>query len=99
VLTLRAEGVLFLYGPYRRSRSTHRSDVFDASLRACNPEWGACAMWKLWLTLLRAMGLLEQVVEMPANNLSLAFRRSSLSNGEGNRQQIRGRRLVEGAGP
>src|SRR5262245_29443200 len=35
-------GVLFLYGPYRRSgrHTAPSNEAFDASLRANNPEWG-----------------------------------------------------------
>jgi len=68
---------LYLYGPYRRpGRELEPSNAaFDADLQRRDPRWGlrdldtvtACA---------GANGLeLEQVVEMPANNLSVVFRK------------------------
>lgn len=68
---------LFLYGPYRRpGRELEPSNAaFDADLKRRDPRWGlrdldamtACA---------GANGLmLEQVIEMPANNLSVIFRK------------------------
>ena len=70
------EGVLFLYGPYRRG-GRHTSDsnaAFDANLRARDPRWG---IRDLEAVTAEAEGhglCLERVVEMPANNLSLAWR-------------------------
>lgn len=68
---------LYLYGPYcRPGRALEPSNAaFDADLKRRDPRWGlreldavaACA---------EANGLaLERVVEMPANNLSVIFRR------------------------
>ncbi|MBV1690992.1 DUF938 domain-containing protein [Novosphingobium sp. G106] len=68
---------LYLYGPYRRpDRELEPSNAaFDADLKRRDPRWGlrdldavtACA---------EANGLaLEQVIEMPANNLSVLFRK------------------------
>lgn len=70
-------GLLYMYGPYIRDDvPTAESNLaFDASLRRRNPAWGirdladvaACAA---------ANGLdLARTVEMPANNLSVLFRR------------------------
>jgi tRNA A58 N-methylase Trm61 len=70
---------LVLYGPFRRDgRHTARSnEAFDAELRRRDPSWGirdiaevtACAS---------AHGLgLDEIVDMPANNLTLVFRRGS----------------------
>jgi SAM-dependent methyltransferase len=69
--------VLYLYGPYRRAgRQLEPSNAaFDADLRLRDERWGlrqldevaACAA---------ANGLaLDEVVEMPANNLSVVFRK------------------------
>ena len=72
-------GVLFLYGPYRRY-GTHTSpsnEAFDAQLRQKNSEWGVRDLESLE-QFGQSVGLsLDEVVEMPANNLSLIFRRTS----------------------
>jgi hypothetical protein len=70
-------GVLYLYGPFRRGGAhTARSNaVFDADLRARNPDWGVRALEDVAALAARA-GFSEPEVEaMPANNLSLIFRR------------------------
>jgi SAM-dependent methyltransferase len=72
------EGVLYLYGPYRRGgRHTAPSNAaFDASLRASNPDWGLRDL-EAMAELAEAHGLaLSEVVDMPANNLSLVFTRT-----------------------
>lgn len=71
-------GVLFLYGPFfRAGRETAPSNLaFDRSLRTRDPAWGLRDTADLE-TLGRARGLaLDELVEMPANNLSLVFRRA-----------------------
>jgi SAM-dependent methyltransferase len=75
--TLTAGGVLVLYGPYRRhGRHTAPSnEAFDAALRARNPEWGLRDLEEV-TRLAEGNGLaLEEVVEMPANNFTLVFRK------------------------
>jgi len=72
------DGRLYMYGPFmREGRHTAPSNAaFDASLRRQNPEWGVRDMDDL-VGLARASGLaLIDVVEMPANNLTLSFARS-----------------------
>jgi hypothetical protein len=80
---LRGDGVLFLYGPYRRygAHTAPSNEVFDASLRARNPEWGVRDVEAVADVAASHGFAPEQVVEMPANNLSVIFRRSSLSKG------------------
>lgn len=70
-------GILFLYGPYRvADRPTAASnEAFDEALRARNPQWGL-----RWLhdvqTEAESNGFgLDRVVDMPANNLSVVFRK------------------------
>jgi len=70
-------GLLYLYGPYLRDGvDTAPSNLaFDANLKAQNPEWGLRDLGAV-VDLAANHGLhLEQVIEMPANNLSLIFRR------------------------
>jgi SAM-dependent methyltransferase len=69
--------VLYLYGPYKEngSHTAPSNAAFDESLRARNPEWGVRDVSALD-DLARAHGLvLMERVPMPANNLSLIFRR------------------------
>jgi cyclopropane fatty-acyl-phospholipid synthase-like methyltransferase len=72
---LREGGVLFTYGPYMRDgRHTAPSNqAFDASLKARDPRWGVRDVADV-TSAARAQGLiLRELVEMPANNLSLVF--------------------------
>ncbi|KVD05588.1 SAM-dependent methyltransferase [Burkholderia ubonensis] len=74
---LRPGGVLVLYGPYRREgRHTAPSNAaFDAQLRSRDPSWGVRDLETVVaLGLDRRLDCIE-VVEMPANNLSVVFRR------------------------
>jgi len=74
---LRAGGILFLYGPYRvGGRHTAPSNQeFDGWLKAQNREWGIRDLADVTV-LARHHGLnLAETVAMPANNLSVVFRR------------------------
>lgn len=74
---LPTDGLLILYGPYRRdgAHTAPSNADFDASLRARNPEWGVRDIADV-TALAQANGLtLTNIVEMPANNLVLAFKR------------------------
>jgi SAM-dependent methyltransferase len=67
---------LVLYGPYLRDGvETAPSNLdFDASLKARNPEWG---LRRLEDVTAAAKGFtLAQVIPMPANNLTVVFRRA-----------------------
>jgi SAM-dependent methyltransferase len=70
-------GVLYLYGPYKRA-GTHTAPSnaeFDLGLRARNPEWGVRDLEAV-AELATVAGFSAPAVEaMPANNLSLVFRR------------------------
>ncbi|HEY4547747.1 MAG TPA: DUF938 domain-containing protein [Pedomonas sp.] len=71
-------GVLYLYGPYKRGgQHTAPSNAdFDASLKARNPEWGVRNLEDVE-SLAGTHGFEPvKVVEMPANNLSVVFRRA-----------------------
>jgi hypothetical protein len=74
---LRADGRLFLYGPFKRAgkHTAVSNAVFDSSLREGNPEWGVRDIEALQ-ELAAAAGLaLVDIAEMPANNLMLVFER------------------------
>jgi SAM-dependent methyltransferase len=75
--TLRPDGRLFLYGPFKRDgkHTAISNAVFDTSLRDNNPEWGVRDTADLE-NLAASSGLaLIEIVEMPANNLILVFGR------------------------
>jgi len=70
-------GVLYLYGAYKRGgRHTAPSNAaFDASLRGQHPDWGVRDLETVTAEADRAGFALDEVVEMPANNVSVIFRR------------------------
>ena len=70
-------GLLYLYGPYFRDgvETAPSNLAFDASLRARDPQWGLRRVEDV-AAAASVEGLrFERLVEMPANNLSLLFRR------------------------
>ena len=74
---LHERGRLILYGPFmREGRHTAPSNAaFDAQLQSRDPRWGLRNLEAV-VTAAQAHGLpLERVVEMPANNLTVLFRR------------------------
>lgn len=74
---LASGALLYLYGPFRRpDRPLEPGNAaFDESLRRRNPEWGLRDLGAV-AALAEANGFAApEIVEMPANNLSLIFRR------------------------
>jgi hypothetical protein len=70
-------GMLFLYGPFKQGgKHTATSNAeFDASLRAQDARWGLRDLEAV-TEIARAAGFAVPMVEaMPANNLSVIFRR------------------------
>lgn len=74
---LDAAGPLVLYGPYRRDgrHTAPSNDVFDANLKARNAEWGVRDLGEVEAEAGKYGLALDEVVEMPANNLTVVFRR------------------------
>jgi hypothetical protein len=75
---LPAGAPLYLYGPYRRHglHTAPSNAAFDESLRARDPEWGVRDLEEV-AALAAEHGLaLQRSVAMPANNLSVIFRRN-----------------------
>ncbi|MEZ5998183.1 MAG: DUF938 domain-containing protein [Hyphomonas sp.] len=68
---------LFLYGPYARDGEIAPSNAaFNDSLKSRNPDWGVRDLDRDLVPLAEQAGLmLHKVVPMPANNLSVIFRR------------------------
>lgn len=70
---LAPNGILYLYGPYKRN-GAHNSEgnvAFDASLRAQNPAWGIRDTVEITALAAKTGLKLVEAIEMPANNLSL----------------------------
>jgi hypothetical protein len=72
---------LILYGPFKRN-GTHTApsnQSFDESLRGRNPQWGVRCLDGDVTPLAAKFGFaLDEVVAMPANNLTVIFRQAPL---------------------
>ena len=70
-------GVLYLYGAYKRDgrHSAPSNAAFDRFLRAQNAEWGVRDLEAVVAEAAANGFALVEVVEMPANNLSVVLRR------------------------
>jgi hypothetical protein len=75
---LQTELVLFLYGPYRRvgQHTSKSNEQFDTDLRAHDPEWGLRDLEAVSEAAAASGFVLAEIVEMPANNFSLIFKRT-----------------------
>ena len=72
-------GMLYLYGPFRRDgqHTAPSNQHFDQDLRRRDPAWGVRDIEAI-VELATADGFGPPLVEkMPANNLSLVFRRQA----------------------
>jgi SAM-dependent methyltransferase len=70
-------GLLFTYGPYRRGgrHTAPSNETFDADLKRRNPAWGVRDLEAVTELAHREGFSGPEIVEMPANNLSLLFKR------------------------
>jgi hypothetical protein len=74
---LRPASPLYLYGPYKREgfETAPSNQAFDQSLRARNPDWGLRDLEAV-SAIAGSVGFsAPDITEMPANNLSVVFRR------------------------
>jgi SAM-dependent methyltransferase len=76
--TLDQDGILFLYGPYRRfgGHTAPSNSAFDADLRSRDPAWGVRDMEAVEVVARGHGFALEEAVAMPANNFSVVFRKT-----------------------
>jgi hypothetical protein len=75
---LAADAPLILYGPFKRqgAHTAPSNERFDATLRAQNPRWGVRCLETEVMPLALDRGFaLDETVPMPANNLTVIFRR------------------------
>jgi hypothetical protein len=75
--TLENDGPLCLYGPFKRN-GTHTApsnEAFDRSLKERNPSWGVRDLDEVTKEANSRGFALDRVFEMPANNLTVVFRR------------------------
>ena len=76
---LRRDGVLYLYGPFMRggAHTAPSNAAFDADLKRRDPRWGVRDVDDLVREAVPHGLKLSDIVEMPANNLSLVFAKTS----------------------
>jgi len=69
---------LYLYGAYRRTgvETAPSNEAFDENLRARDPDWGLRQLDDVVAEAERHGLVLDKVVPMPANNLSVIFRKA-----------------------
>ena len=70
-------GTLYLYGPYKQDgeHTAPSNASFDRSLRDRNPLWGVRDLEKVVAAAADCSFSLQQIIPMPANNLSVVFSR------------------------
>ncbi|MGB3692972.1 MAG: DUF938 domain-containing protein [Spirulinaceae cyanobacterium] len=68
-------GILYLYGPFKQDgqHTAPSNQDFDLSLRQRNPEWGIRDLDEVIEVAKKCDFALQEVVSMPANNLSVIF--------------------------
>jgi cyclopropane fatty-acyl-phospholipid synthase-like methyltransferase len=76
---LKPGGLVYLYGPFRRDgqHTAPSNAAFDADLRLRDPRWGVRDLADVAAEAAKHGLTLEKTVEMPANNLSVLFRRGA----------------------
>jgi SAM-dependent methyltransferase len=79
---LPAAGILYMYGPFKRGgqHTAPSNQAFDERLRGEDPRWGVRDVDDIQRLAASAGFAPAEIIEMPANNLSLVFRRSATSS-------------------
>jgi SAM-dependent methyltransferase len=74
---LQPDGILYLYGPYRRSgcHTAPSNATFDAQLKQQNPAWGVRDLEAVVGAAAEQGLVLDLLIPMPANNFSIILRR------------------------
>jgi Protein of unknown function (DUF938) len=70
------DGILYLYGPFKQGgiHTAPSNADFDQSLRSQNPAWGIRDLEEITAVAHSHNLELQQVYQMPANNLSVVFK-------------------------
>ncbi len=78
---LPAGGVFYMYGPFKRGgqHTAPSNQRFDERLRSEDPRWGVRDLDDIQRLAASAGFAPAEIIEMPANNLSLVFRRPATS--------------------
>jgi hypothetical protein len=74
---LSTNGILYLYGPYKQGgkHTAVSNEAFDESLQSRDSQWGVRNLEDV-VDVAKEQGLqLIEVIQMPANNLSVVFQR------------------------
>ena len=76
-------GILYMYGPYRigGKHTAPSNEAFDQSLRERDPSWGIRNLDDVALEARRRGLHLIKTVQMPANNLSVIYRKTAMVEG------------------
>ncbi|MCG8543881.1 MAG: class I SAM-dependent methyltransferase [Alphaproteobacteria bacterium] len=74
---LSSGGPLVLYGPFQRGgrHTAPSNEAFDHALKRENPDWGVRDLDTVAAAADRCGLTLDRAIEMPANNLTVAFRK------------------------
>lgn len=72
---LQSGGILYLYGPYKQKgkHTAPSNEAFDQSLQFRNPDWGVRNLEDVVELAEKHQLILQKIIPMPANNLSLIF--------------------------
>ncbi|EDM79813.1 hypothetical protein PPSIR1_31978 [Plesiocystis pacifica SIR-1] len=75
-LLSRAGAPLVLYGPFMRDgkHTAPSNEAFDARLKSRDPRWGVRDLAVISTHAAKSGLVLDRVIEMPANNLTVVFR-------------------------
>ena len=75
--SLSSPGLLFLYGPFKREgeHTAESNQRFDERLRGEDPRWGVRDLVDVQSVAAAAGFAPPEIIPMPANNLSLVFRK------------------------
>lgn len=74
---LKDDGLLILYGPYRITgrKTAESNEAFDESLQGRDPAWGLRKLDDVIDAAAKHGLLLKEIVDMPANNVTVVFER------------------------